>query len=150
MLYEALPPGTDGADLERAARETVERFRTERRIIPGSVTRSTSRSTRARRGCSRSRRRTASRGDYVELMQLIGAEAERVYERPLPVNATGAIGAICCELGFPWEIVRGFGVMARAIGLVGHILEEREQPLAIELWQRTEDEATAHLRGEQA
>ena len=39
--------------------------------------------------------------------------------------------------------------MARAIGLVGHILEEREQPMAVEVWQRVEDEATAHLRGEQ-
>jgi citrate synthase len=29
---------------------------------------------------------------------------------------------------------------------VGHILEESEQPLAIELWRRADDEASAHLR----
>lgn len=85
-------------------------------------------------------------GRYVELMQCISRAAETASGKQLPVNATGAIGAICCEFGFPWKIVRGFGVMARAIGLVGHILEESEQPMAVEIWQRVEDEATAHIR----
>ena len=49
-------------------------------------------------------------------------------------------------MGFPGHIVRGFGVMARAIGLVGHILEESEKPMAVEIWQRIEDEASEHLR----
>ena len=44
------------------------------------------------------------------------------------------------------KIVRGIGVLARAIGLVGHILEESNNPMAIEIWQRVEDEATAHIR----
>jgi citrate synthase len=79
-------------------------------------------------------------------MQLICAQAERAFGKPMPINATGAIGALCCEFGFPWKIVRGFGVMARAIGLVGHILEESEKPMAVEIWQRVEDEASAHAR----
>jgi citrate synthase len=80
------------------------------------------------------------------LMKRIGAEAERVSGRSLPINATGAIGPICCELGFSDKIVRGFGVMARAVGLVGHLLEESESPMALEIWQRVEDEASAHAR----
>jgi citrate synthase len=49
-------------------------------------------------------------------------------------------------LKLPWKIVRGIGVLARAIGLVGHILEEMREPLAYEIKRRAEEEATAHLR----
>jgi citrate synthase len=86
-------------------------------------------------------------GDYVALMREIGGEAARRSGKLLPINATGAIGAICCELGFKWQVIRGFGVMARAIGLVGHLMEEVERPMAQEIWLRAEEEASAHLRG---
>jgi len=74
-------------------------------------------------------------------MQAVQEEAERVSGKSLPINATGAIGAIAAEFGFPWKIIRGLGVMARAIGLVGHILEEIDDPMAVEIWQRVEKEA---------
>jgi citrate synthase len=81
-------------------------------------------------------------GDYVQLMELIGAEAERSTGKVLPVNATGAIGAICCELGLPWRMTRGIAVIARAIGLVAHLGEELEHPIAEELWRRAEEESS--------
>jgi citrate synthase len=85
-------------------------------------------------------------GRYVELMQLVGDEATRAFERELPVNATGAIGAIASELGIPWRVCRGLAVMARAIGLVAHIQEEIEEPLAAEIWSRIEGESSSHNR----
>jgi len=36
--------------------------------------------------------------------------------------------------------------MSRAIGLVAHIQEEIADPMAAELWSRSESEATEHLR----
>ena len=51
-----------------------------------------------------------------------------------------------CELGLDWRIVRGLGVMARAVGLVGHILEETRDPMATEIWERVDEEASAHLK----
>jgi citrate synthase len=85
-------------------------------------------------------------GRYVDLMKLVGEEASRSYGRSLPVNATGAIGAIASELGIPWRVCRGLAVMARAVGLVAHLQEEMEEPLAPEIWSRAEEESSSHLR----
>lgn len=142
MLYEALPQNRlgSGVDLDALAAETVESFRSRNAIVPGlghpvhkPVDPRTPRlfQIAAENGKS---------GEYIALMQKVHAEAEAQSGKVLPINATGAIGAICCEFGFPWKIVRGFGVMARAIGLVGHILEESENPIAYDIWQRVEEE----------
>ncbi len=85
-------------------------------------------------------------GRYVELMRLISEEATRLHGRELPVNATGAIGAILGELEIPWQVGRGLAVMARAIGLVAHIQEELKEPLAAEIWNRIEEESSEHNR----
>ncbi len=150
LLSTALPagaPATD-ADLERIAREQVAAYKQAGKILPGMghpIHKPVD--PRAPR-LFQIAAENGLAGPYVRLIQEIAAEAERASGKSLPVNATGAIGAICCELGFPWRIVRGFGVMARAIGLVGHILEESERPIAREIWLRTDDEASAHLRPE--
>ena len=81
------------------------------------------------------------RGAHVKLLEAVAAEAERSLERHLPVNVSGAIGAIASELGLDWRVSRGIGLIARTIGLVAHLLEEIRSPLARELWLRTEHEA---------
>jgi citrate synthase len=84
--------------------------------------------------------RNGFRGRHVALLEAISREAERRLQRSLPINATGAIGAVLCELGFPWRICRGIAVISRAVGLVGHIAEEMRNPIALEIWERTEAE----------
>lgn len=85
---------------------------------------------------------TGFKGRYVEMMLAIHRAMEKRKGRPITLNATGAMGALCCELGFPVEACRGIAVMARAIGLVGHILEEIRSPMAIELWQKVEHDVS--------
>lgn len=67
-------------------------------------------------------------GPYVHLIQKVAAEAGRTRKRDLPANATGMLGALCCEVGFDWRICRGLGVMARAVGLVGTSLRRAATP----------------------
>jgi citrate synthase len=85
-------------------------------------------------------RETGFYGKYCELIEAIGKM------KGLPVNATGAIGALACELGLDWRAVRGIGVMARAIGLVGHLLEESRRPMAEAVWHQVEEQASRHLK----
>ncbi|ABM57761.1 citryl-CoA lyase [Verminephrobacter eiseniae] len=142
MLYQAIAAGsapTQAPDV--LARAIVADHRSRKEIVPGlghplhkPIDPRTPRlfQIAAENGLS---------GHYVALMQAVQSEAERVSGKSLPINATGAIGAIACEFGFPWRIIRGLGVMARAVGLVGHILEEIDDPMGVEIWQRVEREA---------
>jgi citrate synthase len=146
MLAEALTGDDGSADLDEVAARVVAGFRERRALVPG-VGHPTHKPVDPRTlRLFEIAEKEGYSGRYVDLMTRIGAEASRAYGRDLPVNATGAIGALSCEIGLPLKAVRGLGVMARAMGLVGHILEESEQPMAIELWQRTDDEASAHLK----
>jgi citrate synthase len=85
-------------------------------------------------------RETGFYGKYCQRMEEIGRK------KNLVVNATGAIGALACELGLDWRAVKGLGVMARAIGLVGHLLEEARQPMAEAVWHQIEEQASRHLK----
>jgi citrate synthase len=141
LLMEALAGAPPEADPRALAAATVEAYRARKAAIPGighplHV-----------QGDPRTARLFAVaeeaglRGRHVALMEAVSAEASRAFGRPLPLNATGAIGALLCELGFDPRVARGFGVMSRAIGLVGHIFEEIQRPMAREVWRRVEAEA---------
>jgi citrate synthase len=137
MLAAAVPDPARPGDL----REIAAAIQRERRRIPGighPVHKALD--PRARKLFAIAKK-TGFHGPYVDLMKRV-AKA-----RGLPVNATGAVGAICCEMRLPSEACRGIGVMARAVGLVGHALEELRSPMAREIWLRTEEEASSHIRG---
>lgn len=91
---------------------------------------------------------TGFSGHYVELIQAISREAERVTGKVLPVNATGAMGAITSEMGLDWRLCRGIAVIGRAVGLVGHIAEELRDPIAASIWQHAEAEAAAETENQ--
>jgi citrate synthase len=147
MLQEALPQGKKPGSIDRLAQKIVADYRASGRVLPGlghPIHKPIDPRTPRLFGIAA---RNGYPGRYIRLLQAIASHAESAYGKSLPINATGAIGAICCELGLPWNICRGIGVMARAVGLVGHVLEESHRPMGIEIWHRAEEEATAHLRG---
>ena len=142
MVQEALAGQKPEADLKAIARQIVSEHKAKKQVIGGlghpihkPIDPRTPKlfALAAENGFS---------GRYVQLMELIGEEATHSYGRDLPVNATGAIGAIASELDFNWRVCRGLAVMARAIGLVGHLQEEMTEPMAAEIWARVDQEAS--------
>lgn len=73
-------------------------------------------------------------GRHIEALRALSRQVDIAYGRHLTINATGAIAAVLCEIGIPWEIMRGFAVISRCAGLVGHILEETATPAALHMW----------------
>ena len=144
ILQTNLPDPASEVDIDALARKIVTEMRADKRNIPGIGHHMHKpidpRTTRL----FELAQENGFNGPYVKLMTAIADEASRQSGKSLPVNATGAIAAIASELGIPWNIVRGIGVFARAIGLVGHVLEEIRNPMARDIKAMVEEEALAH------
>jgi citrate synthase len=69
-------------------------------------------------------------GPHRVLLESMSEAMDSAAGKHVPINVTGAIGAVMSDVGFSFRIVRGFGLIARTAGLVGHLLEEIEQPIA--------------------
>ena len=63
-------------------------------------------------------------GRYVEACKALEAAMERRLGRRLPININGAIGAVLLELGFEFEVMNGFFILARVAGLIAQAREE--------------------------
>ena len=145
MLQEAIPDKSRPGDVPALAREIVASRRERKEIIPG-IGHPFHKPVDPRTGALfKVARETGYYGPYAELMTEIGAEAERQTKKALPVNVTGAMAAVASQMDVPWRVCRGLAVAARAVGLVGHILEEMRRPMADEIYLRIEHEASAHL-----
>lgn len=139
MLQEAETKG----DPPDVAREIVAAFRARKEIIPGLGHPIHKRADPRTARLFELAAANGLAGRHVNLMRAIGDEATQAYGRSLPVNATGAIGAVASEMGIPWRVCRGIAVMARAVGLVAHVQEEMAEPTAAEIWARVEAETEA-------
>jgi citrate synthase len=76
---------------------------------------------------------TATYGRHCDLLREISVEASRRQGKALAINVTGAIAAIASDMGFRWEITRGFALISRTLGALGHIQEEMREPISDEL-----------------
>ncbi len=75
---------------------------------------------------------------HVEAVLLLSQAVDAVYGKHITLNATGAIAAVLGDCGVPCEIMRGFALIARCAGLVGHIHEEQKKPALRALWEAAE------------
>jgi citrate synthase len=81
-------------------------------------------------------------GTHVAALEIVRAMAAEASDRELLVNATGAVGAVLSDLGYPPEAVRGFAVVSRCAGLFAHAVQERQTPVARDVWEQLRDVRT--------
>jgi citrate synthase len=77
-------------------------------------------------------------GPHLRLFRAIGRVHPQVLGRTLPLNGAGACGAVLCDLGFSVDILRGFALLARCAGLVGHVAEEMRRPIGFDVYENVD------------
>jgi citrate synthase len=92
---------------------------------------------RAQRLLELARQRNVA-GRHVAAIVALSSAVDATYGRHITINATGAIAAVLGDCGVPPEIARGFGLIARCAGLVGHLYEEQHKPTLRAIWEAAE------------
>jgi citrate synthase len=84
---------------------------------------------------------TGLTGRYLSRLSEVAAAHARQTGRELPVNGAGVAGAALADLGFPPALLRGFALLARTAGLLGHLAEELQSPIGMRLYREVDERA---------
>jgi citrate synthase len=79
---------------------------------------------------------------HLEMLRAVAEAHAFATGKALPINGAGVAGAAWADLGFAPEIIRGFALLARTAGLIGHLAEEMTDPIGLRLWLDVEHRAT--------
>lgn len=122
-------PPADEADYDALAHRIVTQARAARRLLPGlghPVHKIADPRTPVIIGLATE---FGVYGAHLRLFEAIGRVHPPILGRTLPLNGAGVCGAALADLGFPVETLRGFALLARTAGLLGHIAEEQRRPI---------------------
>ncbi|MGH2697834.1 MAG: citryl-CoA lyase [Actinomycetota bacterium] len=81
-------------------------------------------------------------GPHMKLLEFVAAAHQTATTKALPINGAGAAGAVLADLGFPPPLTRGFALLARTAGLIGHLAEESERPIGMRLYKEVDARAS--------
>jgi citrate synthase len=84
---------------------------------------------------------TGQLGSYLTRLREVAAAYSRQTGRELPINGAGVAGAALADLGFPAPLLRGFALLARTAGLLGHLAEEMQSPIGMRLYREVDERA---------
>ncbi|MBE1491511.1 citryl-CoA lyase [Plantactinospora soyae] len=135
---------TDDAGWDEVARAVVGTARADRRLIPGLGHPVHKVGDPRTPVLIRIADEEGLRGPHLRLFEAIGRVHPAILGRTLPLNGAGVCGAALADLGLPVELLRGFALLARAAGLLGHLAEERRNPIGMDVY-RTVDRNTRYL-----
>jgi citrate synthase len=78
-------------------------------------------------------------GPHLELFAAVGRVHPAIIGRTLPLNGAGVCGAALADLGFPPDLLRGFALLARTAGLLGHLAEEMRNPAGQSIYREVDE-----------
>ena len=73
-------------------------------------------------------------GNHLSLFDAIGRVHPEILKKNLPLNGAGVCGAALADLNLPMGAMRGVALLARCAGLLGHLVEEQENPIGIDVY----------------
>lgn len=79
-------------------------------------------------------------GEYIAAGELLESAVREEIGKPLVTNISAAIAMVLGEIGIPAMLMRGVVLTARCAGLVGHLFEEMNHPVAHSIWKASEAE----------
>jgi citrate synthase len=78
-------------------------------------------------------------GPHLKLFAAVGRVHPAIIGRTLPLNGAGVCGAALADLGFPPDLLRGFALLARTAGLLGHLAEEMRNPAGQAIYREVDE-----------
>ena len=78
---------------------------------------------------------------HLTVLRIVAEVHAAATGKALPINGAGVAGAAFADLGLPPDVIRGFALLARTAGIVGHLAEEMEHPIGRHLWLDVEHRA---------
>lgn len=130
-LYREIAAEADGADPGRAVDSVLERRRAAgTRFFPGFGHRFHPLDPRAPRLLALADAAQAKgvvSGRFARIGRAVEAALGKGKARPVPMNIDGVSAVIYSELGFEPELGRGIFVLSRAVGILAHAWEQKQQ-----------------------
>lgn len=80
-------------------------------------------------------------GPHLSLFEAIGRVHPDILGRTLPLNGAGVAGAALADAGLPLGLLRGFALLARTAGLIGHLAEEQQNPVGPAIYMEVDRNA---------
>ncbi|MEU7656180.1 citryl-CoA lyase [Micromonospora taraxaci] len=141
FLADTLAQAGEVTDYDAVALDAVTRAKRERRLVPGLGHPVHKQQDPRTPVLIRIATEEGVHGPHLRLFEAIGRVHPQVLGRTLPLNGAGVCGAALADLGLPVEMLRGFALLARAAGLLGHLAEERRRPLGMDIYRTVDRNA---------
>ena len=77
-------------------------------------------------------------GRQIAAIRALSAAIDAAWGKHITINATGAVAAALGDCEVPAGIMRGFAIITRCAGLVGHAHEEQSKPAMRAIWEAAE------------